>query len=383
MYGPTMRGGMTFRIGVPGAIRAGCAGSRTAEPNDVLLPFIACAWRYEPAPSRRSASPQVTLAGVAGMRALHTFCLVNTYYLPQSAAFVTISTIRVALMTLRNPEIPVRSIATVRSGAVAAQGKRFTGRPAGDHGEADPAVSRALGAWLSRAGSEQDALLALSRARLLVPVVATLHDPGGRRSVPPGDNRTSADRSSLGVPPAGAPQATPHKESEMALPTLIGNDGRPAIIAFTGVDAVRRWRADARPVPVPAARVWQAAGEPQAAKAGPAGGAVVIDVAGPVPFVIEGARLAALAAGQPPPPAHLDPDIRAAIEAAVAAEPSIAGFTLAPGEGPDGPGGDLAVLLRVTGADAAGLVAARRAAQAITASLSPRLRRGIALSVAA
>src|ERR1700760_33573 len=37
MYGPTIRGGTTFRIGVPGSIRAACAGSR-AEPTELLLP---------------------------------------------------------------------------------------------------------------------------------------------------------------------------------------------------------------------------------------------------------------------------------------------------------------------------------------------------------
>jgi hypothetical protein len=230
---------------------------------------------------------------------------------------------------------------------MAAAGKRFTGRPAGDAGAADPTVAHALDAWQRGVGSEHAAQLALSGARLLVPVVAAM---------------TSADE-----------QTGAEKESEMALPTLIGNDGRAAVIAFTGIEALARWRPDARPVATPAARVWRAA----LAEAD----AVVVDVAGPVPFVVEGARLAALAAGDPPPPAHRDPDIRAAIEAALAGESAITGFTLAPGDGAGGPGGDLAVLLRV--ADATGIAAARRAGQAITVSLSPRLRRGIALSVVA
>ena len=118
----------------------------------------------------------------------------------------------------------------------------------------------------------------------------------------------------------------------MALPTLIGNDGRKAVIAFTGADTVRRWRADARPVPVPAARLWPAVAAEQA-------DAVVIDVAGPVPLVIEGARLRALASGAPPPLPHEDPDIRAQV-AAVTGE-----FTLEPG----GPDADLAVTLKTGG----------------------------------
>jgi hypothetical protein len=158
----------------------------------------------------------------------------------------------------------------------------------------------------------------------------------------------------------------------LALPTLIGNDGRAAIIAFTSVAALARWRPDARPVVTPAARAWQAA----RAEAD----AVVIDVAGPVPFVVEGARLAALAAGEQPPPAHLDPDIRAVIEAAAAGEPAIVGVSLAPG----GAHADLAVTLRLTTAlrpaDPAAAEAARRAAQAIAAALAPRLRQRVALS---
>ena len=147
------------------------------------------------------------------------------------------------------------------------------------------------------------------------------------------------------------------KETEMALPTLIGNDGRKAVIAFTGTETISRWRADARPVPVPAARLWPAVTAEQA-------DAVVIDVAGPVPLVIEGARLAAMAGGAPPPPPHLDPDVRAQV-AAVTRD-----FTLGPG----GPDAELTVTL--TAADPAG---ARAAAAAIAARLAPRLRRGIAV----
>jgi hypothetical protein len=239
---------------------------------------------------------------------------------------------------------------------MAAHGERFTRRSAGDTGAADPAVTGALDAWQRGAGSEHAALLALSQARLLVPVVALLHTPGGR---PPVDPRPK------GEDPPVTP-LPPHKESEMALPTLIGNDGRAAIIAFTGVETLARWRPGARPVVAPAARVWQAALAEE--------DAVVIDVAGPVPFVIEGARLAALAAGEQPPPAHLDPDVRAAIEAVAAAEPAIASVSLAPG----GAQADLAVTLRLTDPAAAGV--AQRAAEAIAAALAPRLRQGIALS---
>ena len=89
---------------------------------------------------------------------------------------------------------------------------------------------------------------------------------------------------------------------EMAFPTLIGRDGRPALLAFTSLDALIRWRPDARPVPAPAAQVWGTATGSQCA--------VVIDVAGPVPLAVDGARLHALANGEPPPAPQDDPDVR-------------------------------------------------------------------------
>jgi type III secretion system (T3SS) SseB-like protein len=214
-------------------------------------------------------------------------------------------------------------------------------RPAGDAGGADPAVIAVLAAYAVGQATEQAALTVIAATRLLVPVVAVPVEPGAR----PDDSGAQQ--------PGGAGE----KETEMALPTLIGNDGRKAVIAFTGTETISRWRADARPVPVPAARLWPAVAAEQA-------DAVVIDVAGPVPLVIEGARLAALADGAPPPPPHLDPDVRAQV-AAVTRD-----FTLGPG----GPDAELTVTL--TAADPA---AAQVAAAAIAARLAPRLRRGIAV----
>jgi hypothetical protein len=204
---------------------------------------------------------------------------------------------------------------------------RFSKRSA-DTGEADPAVVRALDAYARGTGGEHDALTAVAASRLLVPVVAVL---------------------------AEAAEDGTEKETEMALPTLIGNDGRKAIIAFTGTPSLRLWREDARPVPVSAGLLWQAAAQEEAA-------AVVIDVAGPVSFVVEGARLAALAAGEQPPPPHLDPDIRAEV-AAVTSD-----YTLGPGER----GTDLLVTLHTVD-----IAAARRAGEEIAMRLAGRLRRGI------
>jgi hypothetical protein len=208
-----------------------------------------------------------------------------------------------------------------------------------DDGAADPRVTAALAAYHAGQGSERDALVALSAARLLVPVIAVLADG----SAAEGD-----------------------KNSEMVLPTLIGQDGRPAVLAFTGLDPLARWRPNARPVPAEADRVWRAAATE--------GCAVVIDVAGPVPLAVEGTRLAALAAGQPVPAAHEDGDVRAEVEAAIAAEPVIAGFSLAPSQQVD-----LAVRLHLSAGDWRPGV--NQVARSIAGRLAGRLRRGVEFSV--
>ncbi|GAA2769440.1 SseB family protein [Nonomuraea dietziae] len=136
----------------------------------------------------------------------------------------------------------------------------------GDDGSADDAVAAALTAFSSGTADATAVLSVLSTSRLLVPVVALL---------------TESEVGEHGL--------RQEKESEMALPKLIGKDGRQAVIAFTGVEALTRWRQDARPIQATTLQVCQAAVHEGAA-------AVVVDVAGPVPFVIEGGVLEAMAA---------------------------------------------------------------------------------------
>jgi hypothetical protein len=223
-------------------------------------------------------------------------------------------------------------------------------RPAGDSGRADPAVTAVLSAYAAGRATEHAALTAVAATRLLVPVVAV-----------PVESTGDAAHSAPGAWQDGeeAGRVKGEKETEMALPTLIGNDGRKAVIAFTGTETISRWRADARPVPVPAVSLWPAVAAEQA-------DAVVIDVAGPVPLVIEGARLAALAEGTPPPAPHEDSDVRAQV-AAVTPD-----FTLGPGSQ------EAELTITLTAADPAG---ARATAEAIAARLAPRFRRGIAFRI--
>ena len=211
-------------------------------------------------------------------------------------------------------------------------------------------MTAALAAYAAGRGSEHAVLAALGSARLMVPVVALLAaedatGPGGLRR---------------------------EKSSEMALPTVIGSDGRAALPAFTSAASLARWRPEARPVPVPAAQVWLSGAKDASA--------VVIDIAGPVPFAVDGARLAALAQGAPAPPPHEDPDVMALAHEALAAEPVIGGYRLLPGED----GTDLTLLLvPVPGHGPEKLRdAAQRAAQRLMGGAGDRVRRGIQVAIA-
>jgi len=220
-----------------------------------------------------------------------------------------------------------------------------------EDGSADPRVTAALDAYAMGRGSEHAVLAVLAAARLLVPVVAV---PAEAEPAGPGGPRREGS-------------------SEMALPTVIGADGRAALPAFTSAATLARWRPEARPVPVPAARVWRAGATDASA--------VVIDIAGPVPFAVDGARLAALAQGRPPPRPYEDPDVAELAHAALAAEPVIAGYRLLRGED----GTDLTLcLVPVPGCDPERdrfTGAAQRASQRLLAGAGPRVRRGIQVVV--
>jgi hypothetical protein len=111
------------------------------------------------------------------------------------------------------------------------------------------------------------AVAALCGDRLLVPVVATT--------------------TRLGETVGGLAS---DKEAEMSVVTLQAQDGRRALLAFTGLDALQSWQPDARPVPVTLDVAAHAARSEDVS-------AVLIDVAGPQTLVIEGEVLAELAAG--------------------------------------------------------------------------------------
>jgi hypothetical protein len=174
-----------------------------------------------------------------------------------------------------------------------------------DRGGADPDTTAALEAFEAGRGTEHEALRALAGSRLLVPVVAVRAD-----ELAAGDGAEGEPAGTPAAPPAAPADAAAsgEKATEMAMPAIVGRDGRRALPAFTSLNSLAAWQTGARPVPVPAASVWQSAVRESCA--------VVIDIAGPVPLVVEGSRLATLAAGGPAPALHEDPDAWQAAAAA-------------------------------------------------------------------
>ena len=141
---------------------------------------------------------------------------------------------------------------------------------AGDEGSADPALATALAAYDAGTADRAQVLAALTRARLLVPVVALLGEVEH-------DNQGLARE----------------KTSDMAAVLITRPDGRRGLLAFSGTQTMRAWDADARPVPVSAATAALAAVQQEA-------DALVLDLAGPVRFAVEGDDLRGLAAGWQP-----------------------------------------------------------------------------------
>jgi hypothetical protein len=142
---------------------------------------------------------------------------------------------------------------------------------AGDDGSVPSEVAEALAAYDRAPGpaarAHREALAVLQHTRLLVPVMAVLgeveHDEQGLAH---------------------------DKTSDMATVLMQGRDGRMALLAFTGTEPLRRWNAEGRPVPVSVSDAARAAVHDGAA-------ALLVDVAGPVRFVVEGDDLRALADG--------------------------------------------------------------------------------------
>lgn len=139
---------------------------------------------------------------------------------------------------------------------------------ADDDGSADPAVTAALAAYDASPQTAHAATLAvLQDSRVLVPVLAVLGE-------------VEYDEQGLAH----------DKTSDMATVLITGRDGRTALLSFTSTAALEAWNPEARPVAVELRKAALSAIQDGA-------DALLVDVAGPVLFAVEGEELQALAEG--------------------------------------------------------------------------------------
>lgn len=204
------------------------------------------------------------------------------------------------------------------------EGRHFDANPhADDDGSADPRVIATLQRFRSleltdpaRAAAQSEVIDAVASSRLLMPLIAEAGETGV------GPNGLVVD-----------------KTQELALVTVAGPDGQKVLPAFTSVDAMRAWRADARPVPVEARR---------AALAAVAEGIawLVLDPQNSTEFVIRRPAIASIAKGEPWLPSHVDEDLIAIFDASVSVDPSVRSIRMVAGD-PDARGTSEDVILQV------------------------------------
>ncbi|GAA1991302.1 SseB family protein [Isoptericola halotolerans] len=166
-----------------------------------------------------------------------------------------------------------------------------TSQFAGDDGSADPELARRLEGLQAGTTPLRDVVARLAETRVLVPVLAELEATG----------TVSHD----GV------EHTVDKEASSGVVALESADGRRALPVFTSVAAMQAWRADARPVPVEAARAALSAVNEKWSL-------LVVDPAGPVTALVPRPAVWALAQGVEWRPALVATDDGMEVDAEVA-----------------------------------------------------------------
>lgn len=138
---------------------------------------------------------------------------------------------------------------------------------ADDAGTGDPGLARVLAEHHAGTASSGDVLAVLQDARLLVPVVAVLGE-------------VELDEDGLAH----------DKTSDMAAVLVRAADGSTGLLAFTSLETMARWDPQARPVPVTTVTAATAAIQDGAE-------ALLVDLAGPATYVVDGDDLMRLASG--------------------------------------------------------------------------------------
>lgn len=182
-------------------------------------------------------------------------------------------------------------------------GRSFEANPhAADDGSADPALLDALLSFRAGEGSQAAVVDAFRGARVLVPLVA--------------------EKGEEGVAPSGL---AVDKTQELSIVTVAAPDGRRVQPVFSSVEAMARWDAAARPIPVEAVRVALSASSEET-------DLIVLDPASDTEFVIRRPAVWAIAQGQSWEPSFLSPEVFSALQQSVAHELAVIDVSVAAGD---------------------------------------------------
>lgn len=189
------------------------------------------------------------------------------------------------------------------SAGVPWEGRRFEANPhASDDGSADPALLAALVRFRAGEGSQQEVVDALRSARVLIPLIA--------------------EKGEEGVAPSGL---TVDKTQELSIVTVAAPDGRRVQPIFSSVEAMSRWDATARPIPVEAVRAALAASADDT-------DLMVLDPTSDTEFVVRRPAVWAIAQGIDWEPSFLSPEVFAALQQSVATELAVIDVSVAAGD---------------------------------------------------
>ncbi|WP_029145739.1 SseB family protein [Microbacterium luticocti] len=192
---------------------------------------------------------------------------------------------------------------TADSAGVPWAGRAFATNPhAGDDGSADPALHEALIAFAAGSGDPVAVVDAYRTARVLIPLVA--------------------EKGETGVAPGGH---TVDKTQELSIVTVAAPDGRRVLPVFTDVQALARWDATARPVPVDGVRTALAAVDDDTDM-------IVIDPASPTEHVLRRPAVWAIAQQAPWEPSYRSREVYAALHESIGRELAVLDLQVAGGD---------------------------------------------------
>lgn len=205
------------------------------------------------------------------------------------------------------------------SAGVPWEGRSFESNPhAADDGSADPALLEALLRFRAGEGSQVDVVDAFRHARVLIPLVA--------------------EKGEEGVAPSGL---AVDKTQELSIVTVAAPDGRRVQPVFSSVEAMARWDASARPIPVEAIRAALAASADDT-------DLIVLDPTSDTEFVIRRPAVWAVAQEHAWEPSFLSPEVFSALQESIAQELAVIDIAVASGD-PDARlrGPELVVILEL------------------------------------